>query len=1271
MAESRLPLALVAALVACTSSGPRSGGPDASVTAPLMRAPSIVKLLSTWSELAPHVGKGGRLERRDGGYALADSGRGFTSSMQIAMKATLPVSADAPLRIVDAARTGFSIELSAVDLRAVRGETFDGAIVYADAAADLDVVQVAERDRVEEVRVLRSPKARPEASWRVKTGPAVAALRARDGIVEALDDEGRVRLRTEPAFALDARGTRREVTLTIEEQGGARVIVARFDDQGLVHPIALDPAWIGGLSPLPSAGYQYQQWAPLPDGRVAAFPANANMPAALLDPVTEKWTQVGVNSGAKQYGIVVTLGTGKVLVAGGEGRSTAELWTPSTGPVATGSMSVARSTIHYSYAHIDKGLSTEKVIVYGGATGWGNPGSAYSTVEQYDVATGTWSVRPTAMPVVRCSASATDLGDGTVLIAGGRTGGGWTNTALLHDLATDTYTTLPVMPANRAEHQGIRLSSGNALLVGGTSYAYTETNAVFLYNRAAKTFSTAPSMKYSRYGYSVLPYGTGKWLMLGGRGKLIGGTTAEDYLSTSEIFDETGSGSWSDGPTMMSPRGWMGVAWLNDGRAVTGGGLMPSGYTADKVEFLVPDKVTCTTGSECVSGFCSEGYCCNRACTGQCEACDVGGREGTCLTISGEAPHGTKPSCGTYVQCGPGGTCATSCASDGACTATTAYCTTTNVCAPKKANGAGCTFANECTSGYCVDGVCCNSACTAQCEACNEAGKAGTCSPVDGPPRGTRPACVSPYACSAGVCATGCSKDSECASTSYCDVPTGTCKPKLGNGTACTAGSNCASGFCVDGVCCNSACTSTCQACNVVGKAGTCSNVPTGSPPSTGKSCGAFNTCNGAGACSTTCTSDTQCASTAYCLGGGCVTRKANGNSCGSNLECTSGFCSAGTCCNSACTGECESCSLGGSTGTCTPKPGGVLCGLSGCVGSYLVPKGKCAGTSNTCEPQPATECPGSLKCASATTCLTTCTTNADCVRGVCESGSCVVAFDAGPADTYVPDTYVPDTYVPDTYVPDTYVPDTYVPDTFVPDTFVPDTFVPDTFVEDTFVPDTAVADTWTVAETPAPKLDEKPVVPEFQRCTKSSECPSGFCVEGVCCDSACGERCHSCALLTSPGKCTQEPIGVDLKSECGPALSCLGTCGDKGQCVGSGTGTMCARNRCTGPSTGVGPAYCGGPGASCPTDDAVPFDCSPYICEPAFGACRTSCVTSNDCAQGFTCDIAAKTCTPLPPPPGPEEDSGCAVATPGVSRAGGAALLVLLGVGLLARRRR
>jgi len=1244
---------LVASLMACTSTrGNDSADASVAAIAKPVAAIDVIKQVAAHPEL--HLGRTSLLERRDDGYGLRKV-KAFGSNVA-AIDVTLPVAADGITRLSDPSRAGFTIELRPEAQHAM-GEAHDGALVFPNAATDTDLVQVLEPGRYEELRVLRSPRAGSIARWHVTLGRGIASLYVRDhSVVEAYDLDGRVRLLTEPAFAIDARGVRRDVALELEDHDGDRLLIARFDDKELTYPIVLDPTWYTALGTLPGTNYFDQPWITLSDNRIVAFGTSTSIKPAIFDPTTEVWTQEAVASGAKDGGIFAQLGNGKLLIAAGSGRSTAELWAPGTSPAATGTLSSVRNQA--AYVHLNKGIAGEKVIAYGGTNA---TGGYLTTAEEYDVATGAWSIRPTPIPVARARWTATDLGDGNVALIGGFP---YTNQGILHNLTADTYTTITsTMPTNRGEHHTQRLSTGKLLIFGGSTSAYTPNVATTLYDIASKTFSSGPLMRTARYQFPYVAYGTGKWLIVGGRG---GGT-----LSTTEIFDES-TMSFTDGPPLSFANERQGVAALPDGRYITGGGIGPSSYTA-QYQVLVPDPKTCTSGTECSTGFCVDGFCCNKACTGQCEACDVASRQGVCLTVAGDKPHGTRPSCGSYLYCASDGSCQTTCSADTACLSGN-YCTGPGgICVAKKTNGSGCAGANECTSGYCADKVCCNAPCAGQCEACAESGSVGTCKLVDGIPRSPRLACTAPYACAGGTCATsttGCTKDTECASSYYCNTSSA-CVSKLGPGVACTRGTQCSTGNCVDGYCCNTACAGTCDACDIV--KGTCSPIASGGDPRSPKTCGGYK-CNGASACLSACTTDAQCASDSYCGGGACYVRKANGSACGTNRECTSAICAAGICCSSACTGECESCG----TGTCAPKTSGTACGIAGCIGSYTVSRGTCSGTDNTCSAGTVTECAGSLNCASATACKTSCLTTADCVRGTCDTttGTCILTIDGGldtgGPDTFMPDTFVPDTFMPDTLVPDAFAPDTTVEDTFMPDTVMPDTFMPDTFVPDTFVPDTAIEDTLVIADSPAPKLPAKPeVTTEFKRCNNSSECPSGFCVEGVCCNSACNQRCFSCALLNTPGTCTQEPIGVDLKNECGPALTCLGTCGGSGECIGAGNGTMCARNRCTGPSTGAGPAYCSSPGAKCNTDETVAFDCSPFVCEPAFGACRSTCTSSNDCAQGFICDAPSKTCVAAPPPPAESGDDGCAVSAPGTSRGGFALAGALVALGLLARRRR
>ena len=241
----------------------------------------------------------------------------------------------------------------------------------------------------------------------------------------------------------------------------------------------------------------------------------------------------------------------------------------------------------------------------------------------------------------------------------------------------------------------------------------------------------------------------------------------------------------------------------------------------------------CQAGVECGSGFCVEKVCCDSKCDGVCQSCTAAGKgaglDGACGDAAdGQDPHGDcadegAPSCGTdgscdgnkacrrYKQgvpcaplgcdgntavsfeCNGAGTCVlapkTAACGDylcleGACSeacqtsadcSPTAYCKA-SACLPKVGGGGEpCQSAEECQSGFCADGFCCNTACTGQCEACDAAGAEGFCVPLAGPPHEGRPAC-----------GTG---DGATCSAEICDgLERASCKGFVGSKVACRAG---------------------------------------------------------------------------------------------------------------------------------------------------------------------------------------------------------------------------------------------------------------------------------------------------------------------------------------------------------------------------------------------------------------------------------------------------------------------------------------------------
>ena len=142
--------------------------------------------------------------------------------------------------------------------------------------------------------------------------------------------------------------------------------------------------------------------------------------AELYDPVEKTWSTTGAFTPARVWHTATLLGTGKVLVAGGSnslGLTSTVLYNPGT---ATWSNTTGPLAIASSY-HTATLLGTGKVLVAGG-TNIVNSRSVYFTrSELYDPVPSTWSGTG-ALATGRCWHTATLLGAGQVLVAGGFNG---------------------------------------------------------------------------------------------------------------------------------------------------------------------------------------------------------------------------------------------------------------------------------------------------------------------------------------------------------------------------------------------------------------------------------------------------------------------------------------------------------------------------------------------------------------------------------------------------------------------------------------------------------------------------------------------------------------------------------------------------------------------------------------------------------------------------------------------------------------------------------
>ncbi|HEX8818671.1 MAG TPA: kelch repeat-containing protein [Archangium sp.] len=210
----------------------------------------------------------------------------------------------------------------------------------------------------------------------------------------------------------------------------------------------------------------------LPDGRVLVTGGldgtGARLGSAeLYDPTTGTWSSTGSMLVPREGHVALPLSTGKVLVAGGSDGSgplaSAELYDPTTGTWSlTGSLATAR------VGHTGVPLPTGRVLVAGGRDA---AGTFLASAERYDPSTGTWSAAGN-LATARDSTTATLLLSGKVLVAGGRrdTTGTSLNSLELYDAKTNAWTTSTVvLGSNRSSHAAVLLTSGRALVVGGST----------------------------------------------------------------------------------------------------------------------------------------------------------------------------------------------------------------------------------------------------------------------------------------------------------------------------------------------------------------------------------------------------------------------------------------------------------------------------------------------------------------------------------------------------------------------------------------------------------------------------------------------------------------------------------------------------------------------------------------------------------------------------------------------------------------------------------
>lgn len=191
----------------------------------------------------------------------------------------------------------------------------------------------------------------------------------------------------------------------------------------------------------------------------------------------------------------------------------------------------------------------------------------------------------------------------------------------------------------------------------------------------------------------------------------------------------------------------------------------------------------CLVSDECASSHCIDGRCCESACDGTCERCDVPRFEGLCRAIAeGEDP-------------------------DSECSAKGEE---TNVCRGVCNGNRACAFpdgSTVCGDSSCADGV--------------ETGN--VCDGTGGCIVATKS--CGQYACGAASCKKECGSGEDCADGGYCEG--GECRALKANGAPCQSAHECSSGICAGGTCCSTECgaPSSCSTGECLCGGATCENA--------------------------------------------------------------------------------------------------------------------------------------------------------------------------------------------------------------------------------------------------------------------------------------------------------------------------------------------------------------------------------------------------------------------------------------------------------------
>lgn len=485
------------------------------------------------------------------------------------------------------------------------------------------------------------------------------------------------------------------------------------------------------------------------------------------------------------------------------------------------------NTARYTHTATLLNDGTGRVLVAGG---YDNAFSPVDTVELYDPEMNTWTDGP-AMTAVRAGHTATLLDDGRVLVTGGFDLNDYLDSAEIYSPTTNDWTPAPPMGSTRGYHTATPLAGGQVLVAGGTGTGNVVLASAELYDSTMGDWMDTAPMGAARNLHTATPLTDGRVLVTGGvaaaalnsaeiydpvasswittvpppmsqarashtatpiagdRVLVAGGDDAIMGLNSAELYDVQNN-TWSAAPPMGSSRTAHSATLLVDGTVLVAGGADAMFSPLDSAELYDAQDSSWTPVPTVMSAVRYQ-HTATRLAGGQ-------------VLIAGGFAASPLASAELYIL----------------------------------PAGSPCTAPGACESGFCVNEVCCDMACTGACMACsvmNGAPADGTCGPAAA---GT--VCGGAASCNGGTVT----------SAELCDV-NGTCQPAVTEG-------------CGDYACADGACLTACESVAQCAAPGVCQEV---SCNSTLAECALFQKLD-----------NTPCPG-GICIAGGCFTESSSNSS--------------------------------------------------------------------------------------------------------------------------------------------------------------------------------------------------------------------------------------------------------------------------------------------------------------------------------------------------------------------------------------------------------